>query len=301
MLTGLISSSNDGELGAQLEGVEAEVMYRYEALASPTTQSHMGIATARIGGGVALSVRNDVTGYWSKALGFGFTEPVTGDLIQDLVDFYRTERSQGSIIQIAPSVLPDDWPEIAEHHGLRVVSEWVKLAGPIADMAPGRTDLRVAPVERKNVRDWAATTLRGFDMPTTGLVDMLSASVVDPNIRPFAAWDGDEMVAVANLFTWGEMAAFSASATRPSHRRRGAQSALIAAAAAEASRSGCQWMVAETGQPGAGEVNPSLNNLMRSGLEACYTRQNWKWTPEREGEITAPRAGAQRTGFGGLS
>jgi hypothetical protein len=69
---------------------------------SPSTKSALGIATTRMGGGVVLSVREDVTGYWSKALGFGFSEPVTGALIDRVVDFYRAERSRGAVIQIAP-------------------------------------------------------------------------------------------------------------------------------------------------------------------------------------------------------
>ena len=65
-------------------------------------KSELGIATLRISGGVALSMRHDVTGYWSKALGFGFEEPVTEELIGRVLAFYRAERTPGAVIQIAP-------------------------------------------------------------------------------------------------------------------------------------------------------------------------------------------------------
>jgi len=40
---------------------------------------------------------------------------------------------------------------------------------------------------------------------------------------------------------------------------------------------GCRWLVAETGEPAEGAVNPSLNNLVRAGLQPRYARRNWVW------------------------
>jgi hypothetical protein len=40
------------------------------------TRASLGIEAARIGGGAALSMRNDPTELWSRALGFGFQERV---------------------------------------------------------------------------------------------------------------------------------------------------------------------------------------------------------------------------------
>jgi len=57
---------------------------------------------------------------------------------------------------------------------------------------------------------------------------MFAASTSNPAFNPFAAWDGDEIVATANLFVGGEVASLNAGATLPSHQNRGAQSALIA-------------------------------------------------------------------------
>ncbi|MGP3959854.1 GNAT family N-acetyltransferase [Nonomuraea sp. 3N208] len=93
---------------ALAEGIEAELMYRFVSMAPSAIKSRLAIATTRVGGGVALSVHNDPTGFWSKALGFGFEEPVTADLIGRLVDFYLTQDSRGAVIQLAPSVLPPE-------------------------------------------------------------------------------------------------------------------------------------------------------------------------------------------------
>ncbi|MGV9803629.1 GNAT family N-acetyltransferase [Mycobacterium sp. NPDC003449] len=271
----------DMTLTALAEGAEAEVMYQYETLAPPPTKSALGIATVRIGGGVALAMRNDPVGYWNKALGFGFAEPVTADLVRRVTDFYRAERSAGAVLQIAPAALPDAWPEICAEFGISFDSEWIKLACPVEEVEPAApAGVDVGPVEPADVDEWASATLRGFGMPTAGLAEMMVACTGNPAFRPFAAWEGGEIVAAANLFVHGEIGALNAGATLDGYRTRGLHSALIAARAKEAARTGCRWLVAETAKPGGGEVNHSLNNLLRTGLRPLYTRQNWIWTPK---------------------
>jgi GNAT superfamily N-acetyltransferase len=221
----------------------------------------------------------DVTGYWSKALGFGISEPVTERLVDQVAEFYRAEGTPSAVIQLAPAAIPSQWPQICRSQNIRLDSTWVKLACAIEDVRPGeRTDLRIGAVEPDDFGTWASTTLRAFGMPEEGLADMLVAAVTHPGFRPFAAWDGDDIVATANLFINGESASLTSAATLPQYRNLGAQSALIAARAKEAANEGCRWLCAETGKPDAGQRNPSLNNLRRSGLQPLYDRQNWTWS-----------------------
>ncbi|GAB7071012.1 GNAT family N-acetyltransferase [Mycobacterium hodleri] len=210
------------EISLLAEAAEAEFMYHYESSAPPATKHELGIATARIGGGVALSMRHDVTGYWSKALGFGVTEPVTAELVDDLVAFYVAQKAPGAVIQIAPALLPHDWPEIARRRDLTPTSPWIKLFGEIEHVQTSHTtDLAVRPVDPVDFPRWAATTLRGFGMPTVGLADMLAEALTHPGFRPFAAWDGDDMVATANLFLHGSVGSLNSTATLETHRSRG--------------------------------------------------------------------------------
>ncbi|TKK81171.1 GNAT family N-acetyltransferase [Herbidospora galbida] len=265
---------------ALAEGAEAEFMYLYQSGAPSSVRTELGVTTTRIGGGVALSMRDDPTNFWSKALGFGFEEPVTHALVDRILDFYRGEGSDGATLQIAPSVLPSNWDDIRTRHHLREGGRIVKLWCPIDVFSPGATDLRVGPVTPEDAREWASVVLRGFGMPEKGIAEMLVAGVEHPSTRPFAAWDGDRMVAGANLFLHGEVGSLNTGATLPEYRNRGAQSALLAIRAKEAANAGCRWLVAETGQPAEGQVNPSLNNMIRSGLRPLYTRQNWLWRPD---------------------
>jgi hypothetical protein len=42
------------------------------------------------------------------ALGFGFQERITADLIKEMCDFYRSQSTPIGILQLAPAGLPDN-------------------------------------------------------------------------------------------------------------------------------------------------------------------------------------------------
>jgi ribosomal protein S18 acetylase RimI-like enzyme len=87
------------------------------------------------------------------------------------------------------------------------------------------------------------------------------------------------MVAVGGAFVHGDVAQLWGGATLPSHRRRGAQSALLAARLLDAKAAGCRMAVVETATEGPGERNQSFHNVRRVGFSPLYERPNWVWRP----------------------
>src|SRR4029078_7733720 len=87
-----------------------------------------------------------------------------------------------------------------------------------------------------------------------GLAEMFAASTSNPAFRPFAAWDGEEIVATSNLFVDVDVASLNAGATLPSHQNRGAQSALIASRGKHAIATGCWRVVAGRGRTPKGRA-----------------------------------------------
>ena len=256
------------------EAIEADVMYEYGRCAPADA---LGVGLARIGGGVVVSMRYDPTRYWSKAL--GFTGPVTADLIDEVLDFYRKQDNPHAVLQIAPDLLPPDWAEICAARGIRAGSEWVKLAATIRDLPPAADGpLKVGRVGAEDAEEWAGVVTNAFGMTAAGLPRMLAATAGNPRFQSYAVWAGDSIVAGANLFIAGDVASLNAAATAPEFRGRGAQTALIHARIEAARVAGCRVVVGETGKPAPGESNRSLNNMRRAGLQPCYPRRNWIWS-----------------------
>jgi GNAT superfamily N-acetyltransferase len=266
-------------IAALIERAEAEALWGYEEAAPPEVEERLGMARMRLGGGVVLAVRNDVTNYWSKALGFGFDEPVTAELVAEITTFYRAHGVQLATLQLAPSVIPKGWAAICEKEGITEGGWWLKLArlGGLVESAV--TDLRVDIIGAADAERWASVLARGFGMPEEQVAPMMQGVVGRPGWTAYGAWDGDELIAAATLVIAGDVAGFAGAATLPEYRGRGAQSALLAARARHAAAQGVKWLSAETGKPADGQQNSSLNNMLKTGFEIRYSRQNWVWRP----------------------
>jgi GNAT superfamily N-acetyltransferase len=267
------------------EQTEAEAWADFEAAATDAAKAALGTRQLRIGGGVALAMPNDPSGLWSKTLGLGFTEPVTADLLERVIEFYRDCGMPAATLQLAPQVLPVDWAEISARLNISDSgSALVKLAGDLGTVTASsrgaaRLDdgLRVMRVPAARAREWSEVMLRVFGLPVEHQVEMGVGCVSRPGWQAFAVFSGSEIVATAGLFIRGSAGHLFGGATLPAARRRGAQSALIAARAAAAREAGCAWLVGETSAEGPGQHNSSLHNMLRAGLGACYERPNWTW------------------------
>ena len=249
----------------------------YALAAGAAGRDHLGIASARIGGGIATSVIRDDSGFWSKCLGLGVTQPVSASVIGEVVDFYRAHGRTAATFQIAPDLLPPDWEEIAAANGLTGSGHWVKLACDVGQYVPGTTELRVAAVGPGEAGLACQVLAAGFGMSAEVVSALYLPSLASNDFQAFAAWDDARMVASAALRVMGETGQMYGAATLSQWRGRGAQSALLAARAEVARRAGCRWLVAETGLPELGAVNPSLDNMVRAGFEVLYQRRNWIW------------------------
>jgi GNAT superfamily N-acetyltransferase len=87
-----------------------------------------------------------------------------------------------------------------------------------------------------------------------------------PSATPFLArWDG-RPVGAANVVLHGRTASFGGTTTLPAHRRRGVQTALLAARLSFARGADCSLAVV-TADPGGS----SARNVERAGFRLAYT------------------------------
>jgi GNAT superfamily N-acetyltransferase len=90
----------------------------------------------------------------------------------------------------------------------------------------------------------------------------------------FIAFDGARPVAVATLAVFDGFGYLTNAATAETDRKRGAQSALIAARIAKARDLGCRWLAVET----LTMLDQSLRNLERAGFRVAYEKEVYEWS-----------------------
>lgn len=266
------------ELAALAETAEAHASYVRTSHASAAVRDGLGLAATRLGGATVLSARLDPSGQWSRASGLGATEPVTPELVDEVVGFYRAQGTPTALLAVAPPFLPEDWDEIRAAHGLEPDRTGLKMGAPVDDLRTGaRTDLRVSRLDEEEAAEAAHLVARTIGMEHPGVVALLASAAGTPGTQVFGAWDDDRLVATGSLFVHGTTASLKSGVTAVTHRGRGAQSALVAVRIAAARAAGARWVGAETDQAAPGEHNPSTANLERAGLEVLYARQDWRW------------------------
>jgi GNAT superfamily N-acetyltransferase len=148
---------------------------------------------------------------------------------------------------------------------------WQKFARGL-EPTDARTDLVVRDAETAG--DFGAAFAEGYGLPRAA-ADFAAAVVGRPGWQCFVAYDEGRPVASGALFESGDAGWLGAAATLPSHRGRGAQSAILAARVERARERGLRVLVTETGVPRDGRPGASYRNLVRSGFEPTYVRPNY--------------------------
>src|SRR5919197_1572558 len=90
------------------------------------------------------------------------------------------------------------------------------------------TSLRVEEIGREHGVAFGSVVARGYGMPDS-LAGWFAGAAALPRFRLFLAFDGDEPAGAGALFVGDGIGWLGLAATVPEHRRKGAQSAILAA------------------------------------------------------------------------
>ncbi|MFB9449186.1 GNAT family N-acetyltransferase [Dactylosporangium vinaceum] len=264
----------DTDLARRIEGAEAGFI-----------TAALAAAQRRTGGaGFAMPVAGGVAGFaepdspWNKVAGLGFAGVPDEDELARIEDAFA---ERGAAVQVELSNLAD--PAVGElltGRGYRLASYENVLGllvsgGDSERVTPPGVQVRPSGDDEFDV--WLEVILDAVAHPDTeGLpwLDDFPRQVVADAERDIAATGARRYLALvhgvpaggASMGIRDGIASFSAG-TAPAFRRRGVQSALLAARLADAAADGCELAVVTT-QPGS----PSQRNVQRRGFELLYTR-----------------------------
>lgn len=260
----------DHALAVRLEGAEAAANAHFieaRAAVSPATG-----ATWRDIGGIA-ALFDGAGSPLTQTFGLGMARPADADALDAVEAFFR---SRGAAVdhEVSPLALGEPLPLLSGRGYVPVELTDVMFRPLTADDdAPGDPAIAITTVGADAGDAWAAAAADGWSEYPEIVPFVRALGAVYPRTAGStcfaAAFDGT-LAATGVLATHGGIALLAGASTRPAWRRRGAQSALLAARLRWARHAGCDLAMI-CARPGS----DSHRNAERRGFRVAYTRIKW--------------------------
>lgn len=268
------------DLVRALERAEIDAASSLHTRVSDDIAEAGGLGLERVGGATLLiASRLDVLAL-NRLVGFGLDEPWTPAALDDALAAMTRSGSPRMFVQVAPVEQGASLVAALEARGVRHYNNWVRLHRDLTGLEtlPARSDeLVVRAIGPADAETFGRIVAAAFGFPPQ-LVSVVRASVGQARWRHYLAWHGETPVAAAAMYVRDDTAWFGLAATDESHRRRGAQRALVLQRLRDAASAGCRRVSVETAEDSVTRDAPSFRNLRRLGFEVVYTRANHLWT-----------------------
>lgn len=235
---------------------------------------HLGAGFRRIGGGAAMRAAAIDMPAFNRLLGLGLEAPITGALLDEATDWYRSAGAARFFIPLSKMAERPAVVRLLESRGFHHYNNWAKLYRPVRPAPVVETELRIVTAGARQREAFAEVLLKSFEW-SEALRPLLANPLGRPGWKHYLAYDGETPVAAAALYIRGRMASMAFAGTLPEYRGRGAQSALIARRLQDAAEAGCRWALVETAQDKPERPVSSFRNLRRLGFELAYLRPNY--------------------------
>ena len=265
----------DTALAGRIERAEAQLIAKASEAARRRRADGAGFVIP-IAGGVASFAEEDSP--FNKVAGLGFGG-MPGPAALDEIE--RAFAARGAPVQIELAHLAD--PAIGAlltGRGYRLVSFenvlGLALTGEPERVTPAGIEVR--PSGGDEFETWLGVQADAVAHPDTQgvpaheefpreVIVRAERDLAAAGVARYAALAGGVIVGGASFHLAEGVAQLTGAATAPAHRRRGVQTALLAARLADAAAAGCDIAVVTT-QPGS----KSQQNVQRRGFDLLYTR-----------------------------
>ena len=242
------------------------------AAAPPSLAARHGIEAARIGSSLCTAISEQPSTMLNRVVGLGLDQPATDDDL-DAIESFFARHEQPFYVSLHRRAKPSDLPARLEGRGFTPAYAWMKFTRGAEPPPPTETALRVELAKPEQVADFGDVVAAGYGLEP--FVAAWLAELPKTSWRCYLAYDGDDPAGAAALFVHDGAGYLGFAATRPEHRRKGAQSALLAARIRDAVDAGCTTMVTETGERIPLKPSDSYRNILRFGFEEAYVRPNY--------------------------
>lgn len=200
---------------------------------------------------------------------------VTSDGVATAVDHFARRDIGRYWVHIGSDLRYSELPALLRERGITPYPRsWMKFVRGAAPVGQVECALRIRPSRQDDAARVGEILAPEFDLPKEA-GPLLAAGIGVDGWNYFVAEDEHEVVAASAIFTRGDDGYLAFAATLPEARRRGCQSALMAARLERAEGLGCRQVFTETGMPVEGEPNSSYRNILRVGFDELHVRDNF--------------------------
>ena len=237
----------------------------------------LGLHTEELGGATLLISQRLPLTLFNRAMGLGIDEPADERAIDAIERAYAARGVSRYWVHTTPVSEPSralvDW--LGAHGFTRPPrSHWAKMLRDVSPLGAVRSQLVVReahPAERASLSRVIAAA-HGMPAPIAAWIEAIAGR---ERWTLFGVWSpAAEPIAAGLVFVDGKRAWLGLAGTLAAERRRGAQGLLLRARIERAAELGCEVVGTETGEPIAGEHNPSLANMERVGFRKVCSRAN---------------------------
>ncbi len=264
-------TSNDAiRLADDIEAAACTDMY---AAAPPA----LGLRSERIGAATVLLAPRVPVSYFNRVIGLGGHAPATEQELDAAIGLFRAAGVGDFWVHLAPAARPAELRDWLGARGLqppprRAWAKFLRTPTPLPllpEPAPA-----VRPATAADTSGVVHAMVTAFGLPAS-LGEWFGRLIGRPGWNVLVVEAEGRIVATGSVFIRDRTGWLGIGATLPDHRKRGAQTALLAARIATARDAGCTVVATETGESIAGEPNPSLANIRRAGFVQACSRANF--------------------------
>lgn len=238
------------------------------------------VTIAPLADGIALRCPGDrVSTLFNRVLGLGLDQPFDAATAAAVAARFKDHGGPWGL-ELAPA---------ASHDGMRPLLKQLRLRRslPTAMLAMDCRSVRGAVpawrVERvgPDRAPWAAEVVAAVFGVSGPVARILRSAPSSSEFAQWLAYEGTRPVAACLTHVRGDTGWFGWSATLPSHRGRGLQSALMWHSVRDAAQRGCRWITAETATGTMDAPDVSFRNMKRFGFVELYRRHGYLCLPVR--------------------
>ena len=228
----------------------------------------------RVGDALCSVCASDPSILMNRVLELGSSAPPVEAQLREIRRIYDEAGVGRFFLHVVPERKGADTDALLEAAGYEKYRGWMKFQRGAGEVPASTTDLDVRPVGPEYGDAFASIAAPAFDMASASEPVVALLPGVE-STHAFMSFDGDRPAGTGAVYIDGAVAALDWGATHPGFRRRGGQTAVLAARIRFAFEQGCETICTMTGEAVPGDPQHSYSNITRSGFEEAYLRENW--------------------------